>query len=309
MNSSVNPMFGAPLQTRVRSSANALTAVVTLAALSSLAGCSSSEPSASPVAPVTSTPAPTTTPTTEPTTPPPPEGRKLVDGAAFATSSVNLLVDPNFTIGSDGFTAGTFVAYEELTGAKLALTTSTESRSPAGAGGSVAKIMATNVTDKSSRSALVLSSFLGGSGPFDAKIWVSKSTIDGLPTDVAFGAKGITAMVADGTPNGDSFDMTADDASRRVVGGRTWVLLRTTIPRALPYGGYFIVRAGTGGGYFSLASPEIVAQPLATTAASRPLNAVRAPRATTSEEQAAIARYRSLPQRFVPAGSFGAPKH
>ncbi|AKV03420.1 hypothetical protein AKJ09_10083 [Labilithrix luteola] len=261
------------------------------------AACSNSSdsgPAPAPTAPVVEQPAPT------PTTP---TGRQLIDSAG-PTSPVNLIIDPNFALATGSPSYGAFLAVSE-SGGLITLDTTADSRSPAGFAGNVAIVKAPNATDKRSTGVLLLASFQGGEGPFDAQVWVSKTDLAGNPADVTIDAKGITASITNGTLDGQAYDLTPVDDERHVAGGKTWVLLRTKVTDPLPYGGYFLVNTGTGGGQFLVARPEIVPQSLAAGVATRSLDvkAVRAPRPLTDAERLAMKRYRAIPQRFVPAGA------
>lgn len=251
-------------------------------------------------------------PTAEPTTEPPPAvaaPRKLVESNALATSPVNLIADPGFGLAGQELGFGSFLAVTEDGFSQIELVTRSDSRSPAGFGGSVAIANPDGATDKESDPVLVLTSFQGGTGPFRAQVWVSQSTVSGKAKDVTIDPKGIRATVTDETPEGEAFDLTLVESATRKVGDRTWVLLRTEIAKPLTYGGYFVVRTGTGGGQFWIAAPEVVAQSLvdgiaSTKSITSTAHAI-APRAKTRAERGAITKYKSLPPRFVPAGSFG----
>lgn len=260
------------------------------------AACSNSSDSGAspaPTTPIVEQPAP---PATTPT-------RQLIDSAG-PTSPVNLILDPNFSLASGDPSYGAFLAVSG-TGGLISLDTTADSRSPAGFAGSVAIVKAPNATDTRSQSVLLLASFQGGDGPFDAQVWVSKTNLAGEPADVTIDAKGITASVTNGTVDGKAYDLTKVDEETHVAGGKTWILLRTRVTDALPYGGFFLVQTGTGGGQFLVARPEIVPQSLTTglSARSLDLKAVRAPRPISDVERTAITRYRAIPQRLVPAGA------
>lgn len=237
--------------------------------------------------------------------PPAPAPRTLVTGNALPTSPVNLIADPSFgTLGGQaGF--GAFLAFDEATFSEVEVKTAIDSRSPAGFAGAVAVIAADGATSTQSDPVLFLTSFQGGGGPFHAKVWVSRSTLSGKPLPVTLGNKGIRATITDSAlEGGEAFDLAPVEGSERIAGGRTWVLLRGEVTKPIEYGGFFVVRTGTGGGQFHVASPEIVAQPLvdglAATRASRPALRARVP---SAGERAAILRYKSAPPRLVPASA------
>jgi len=277
-----------------------LIAAASLAALSTLAAaCGTTGED-----PVVRKPPTTTTPPTETPVATP---RKLVDGTALATTPVNLIADPGFGLtGDESGGYGSFLAfYEDGGGEQLDLASTLDSRSPAGFGGNVALVKPAGATDSASEPVMALTSFPGGAGPFRAQVWVSHSDVAGNPTEsVATDATGIRASVADESPEGDAVDLAPVEGSTRKVGGRTWVLLRGEIGKPLTYGGFFMVRTGTGGGQFHLAAPEVVPQPLLdglATTKSLSLSTATRTRSKTNVERAAIQRYKSRPPRLSPA--------
>jgi hypothetical protein len=237
--------------------------------------------------------------------PSPPPPRKLVDGSQLATSPVNLVVDPGFGLVGEQAGYGSFLALYEGSFSPVDVATTFDSRSPAGFGGNVAVVKAANANDKRSDAIVLLTSFLGGDGPFDAHVWVSKSDVKGNPVPVTIDAKGVTASITDGTPDGEAFDLKPVSGAERTAGGRTWVLLRASVAKPLPYGGFFVVRTGTGGGQFLVAAPEVTARPLVDGLPARSLGAARpaVARASSPIERAATAKYKALPPRLVPAGA------
>lgn len=241
-------------------------------------------------------------PQAPPASPPP---RTIVQGNALPTSPVNLIADPGFGLAGQQAGFGSFLAFDEESFAQLELATALDGRSPAGFGGSVGLVRPEGGTNKESAPVLLLTSFQGGDGPFHAKVWVSRSTLSGKPTDLSIDKKGIVASITDGTPDGKAFDLVPVEGGGRVAGGRTWTLLRAEITAPLAYGGFFVVHTGTGGGQFHIAAPEIVAQPLvdgmaSTRSLTTAARAARA-RALTSSERSAIVRYKSKVPRLTPA--------
>ncbi len=276
-----------------------LVCLASLASLALLAGCSTTDDDASIKPAPTAAPAPTDTP---PATP----GRKLVDGTALPTSPVNLIADPGFALSGEEAGYGSFLALSEGDYSRLDLVTKIDSRSPAGFGGNVATVKPDGATNTSSEPYLVLTAFQGGAGPFRAQVWVSKSDLAGNPVDLTIDPKGIRATLTDETPEGDAFDLAPADGITKKVAGRTWVLLRADVSKTLTYGGFFVIRTGTGGGQFHIAAPQVVAQPLvdgiAVTTKSLKTNAATSvPRVKTLAEKSAIASYKARPPRLVPA--------
>lgn len=231
-----------------------------------------------------------------------PPRRTMVQGNALPTSPVNLIADPGFGLAGQQAGFGSFLAFDEESFSQLELASTVDSRSPAGFGGSVALVRPEGGTSKKSAPVMLLTSFQGGSGPFHAKVWVSRSDLSGKPAPLGIDKKGILASITDGTPDGEAFDLVAVEGASRVAGGRTWTLLRADITKPLAYGGFFVVHTGTGGGQFHIAAPEIVAQPLVDGLAStRSLSAAVRARALTPNERTAIARYKARPPQLTPA--------
>lgn len=281
-----------------------LSLVLTTLSLAALAGCSTTDDEPSLRRAPTAEPAPTAPPAT-------PAPRKLVEGNALPTSPVNLIADPGFALAGEGASYGSFFAVTEGDYAQLELVTMADSRSPAGFGGSVAMVRPEGATNSASDPVLLLTAFQGGTGPFRAQVWLSQSDVAGNPKDVTVDPKGVRATVTDETPDGEAYDLAIVESATRKVGARTWVLLRAELPKPLTYGGFFIVRTGTGGGQFWVAAPEVVAQPLvdgitATKSLGTTAKAI-APRVKTQAERGAITKYKSRPPLLVPAG-FVAPK-
>lgn len=263
-----------------------------LALACAAAGCdSSNDDAASPKPPPTTAEVPATEPPV----------RKMIEGTQLGTSPVNLLVDPGFALVEGGAGYGSFLALYDGSFDAFGLTTSIDSRSPAGFGGAVA--FAKGMTDKSSLPVLLLASVLGGQGPFRAQVWVSKSDIKGNPVEIDLDAKtGVSAAITDETPEGKAYKLEAVPDMARTSGARTWTLLRVTIPTPLSYGAYFVIRTGNGGGSYHFAAPEVVAQPLVDgmQTASATTRTPRT-RAIDASERAAITKYKSRKPRLVPA--------
>jgi hypothetical protein len=234
--------------------------------------------------------------------------RQLVDGKALATTPVNLLADPGFSLAGRDSGYGSFLGFYDGGQERFTLAATLDSRSPAGFGGAVGLVRPAKATDSKSKAVTLLTAFLGGTGPFHAKIWVSKSNVNDepLPTDDV----DVKVSVADGNPeSGEAFDLAADPAATRVVNGRTWVLLRGDIMKPLVSGGFFVIRTGTKGGHIHLASPEVTSDQLAVGQAvlARKDLLIAAARAKTSNERQVIRAYKSIPPRLLPAAP--SPQH
>jgi len=269
--------------------------LITAAALAALAGCGVSEADKKLEAP---TPADTA---------PAEEGaptRQLIDGKALPTSPVNLLADPGFALVGREQGYGSFLAFYADGSQQLDLTATLDSRSPAGFGGGVALVRPAKATNTKSRAVTLLTSFLGGKGPFHARVWVSKSTVDGKPADLPTDGSAVTASVMDGSPeSADAFDLAVDASATRTSGGRTWVLFRGDVVKPLENGGFFVIETGTKGGHIHLAAPEITSDEVAVGQAVRARTGltVAALRVKNTAERRAIEAYRSIPPRLTPA--------
>jgi len=268
-----------------------ITAAITALALA--AGCDVSEEDKKPDAPAPPEPAPPT------------GDRKLVDGTLISTSPVNLLADPGFSlVGRQRLGYGAFVGFHETGSRSFELASTLDSRSPAGFGGAVALIRPENATDKKSRAITLLASFVGGKGPFHAKVWASKSSVDGSPVDIPTDDSAVKVSVMDGSPeSSDAFDLVVDPSATRTIDGRTWILLRGDIAKPIANFGFFVVRTGTNGGHIHLAAPEVTSDELVVGHAvqSRASLNLAAARTKSGAERLAIAAYGSIPLHLVPA--------
>lgn len=270
-----------------------ITASVIAAALTIGCGDSTVEKKADAPAPADTTPAPPAT-----------SSRQLIDGKALVTTPVNLLADPGFSLVGRNTGYGSFLALYDGSQAQATLTSTLDSRSPAGFGGSVAHVRPEKATDKTSESVLLLTAFLAGKGPFHAKIWVSKSNVKDEPVELPTDGSAVTASIADGNPDGrDAFDLAVDPAATRTVNGRTWVLLRADILQPLEKGAFFVIRTGSKGGHIQLAAPEVTSDQLTVGQAvlARKDLIIAAARTKTSSERTAIQSYISMKPRLVPA--------
>ena len=245
-------------------------------------------------------------PKPQPTTAPPDSAppRQLIDGKALATSPVNLLPDPGFGLVGSEQGYGGFIGFYDGGSQLYALTTTLDSRSPAGFGGSVALVRPDKATNSKSRTVNLVASFLGGKGPFHAKIWASKSNVKGEPVDIPTDQSAVRVSIMSGSLNTtDAFDLEADPTATRTIAGRTWILLRGDITTPLDEGGFFVVRTGTAGGHIHLAAPEVTSDEVAVGQAVQshaPLKLARA-RPQESSERIAIKAYQAIPPRLMPA--------
>lgn len=233
--------------------------------------------------------------------PPSAPGRQLIEGKQLPTSPVNLIADPGFGLASQEGGYGSFLAFYEGGYDQFELETAIDSRSPAGFGGAVALVRPAGATDKKSEPVVLLTSFLGGAGPFHAQIWISKSDVKGTPVDLPTDA--VKISIADGDPDlGESFDLKPVDGANRTIGSRTWVLYKADIAKPLSSGGFFMIRTGEKGGHIRIAAPEVTSDGLVVgQAVMRSSTAASVARTKAPFERAAIKKYRSVPPRLTPA--------
>lgn len=230
--------------------------------------------------------------------------RQLVDGKALSTSPVNLLPDPGFSLVGREQGYGAFLAFYDGGWRQFEFATHLDSRSPAGFGGAVALVRPDKATNTKSEGVILLTSFLGGNGPFHAKVWASKSTVKGEPVDIPTDGSAVKASVMEGSPEADdAFDLEVDPTATRTVGGRTWILLRGDITNPLANGAFFVVRTGTKGGHIHLAAPEVTSDEVVVGQAVKSrthLTPARARRRDLSE-RLAIRAYQAIPPKLLPA--------
>ena len=241
------------------------------------------------------------------TPPPPTDGapvRQLIDGKALSTTPVNLLPDPGFSLVGREQGYGAFLAFYDGGSRRFELAAALDSRSPAGFGGAVAIVRPDRATDTKSQSVILLTSFLGGNGPFHAEMWASKSNVKGKPVDIPTDGSAVTVSVMDGSPEAnDAFDLEVDPSATRTIDGRTWVLFRGDIAKPLVNGAFFVVRTGTKGGHIHLAAPEVTSDEIAVGQAvkSRAHLKLALARRKDLSERIAIKAYQAVPPRLVPA--------
>lgn len=177
--------------------------------------------------------------------------------------------------------------------ASLATVTSlTLSVAPASVTAPVGVFMDPTATDEKSRVLTSLCSFLGGRGPFIARIWISRSNIAGEPIELVDDPSVFRAAITQEgmIGSGKAYDLTRKD--EKVLGKRTWILYETKIDAQLPATAFFTMVFGRSGGAFMATAPEVVAlnlMPPADTAMSLELPAKV--RALTTDERAAMDFY------------------
>lgn len=266
----------------------------------SLVACGSDEAPPEPVTPAAPPPAPAPTAATPPK-------RSLVEGKLLANSPQNMLLDPGFVLTEQGEGgAGSFVAYYSSGNQRLTVKIRNDSSSPSGFGGGFAILKDPKATDTTSRSFQLLSSFVGGKGPFAARVWVSFTDGAGLPKAAPEENSGFSASLVDNRER-NAAELVNDPEATKVANGRTWHLYKGEQAKDLVGGGLFLISYGSKGGGIELAAPEVVPVALTRAALAHPDARVEtsAPalreRPLTTEERGSIAKYRSIPPRLMAA--------
>jgi hypothetical protein len=284
----------------------ALAAVAVAPALSLLVACGSDTSTTGPATSATtsaSAPASATGTTTTAAVP-----RKLVEGHLLPTSPGNLLLDPGFgQLSSQEASYGSFIGvYSDDVSTQFVPSTTLDSRSPAGFSGNVAILLAAMATDSKSRGIQLVSSVLGGTGPFHASIWVSKSNVAGQPIDFSPADKQISISLATdsslfsaGTSASMAkvYPLVADPTPQVAGNGRTWIHYQVDVTDPLPNGVFLLIGTGTKGGAFQLAAPEVTSAALEKQLSTMSLVKTQS-RAMTDEERAVIKHYTSMPLKY-----------
>jgi hypothetical protein len=225
--------------------------------------------------------------------PPPAPKRTLLRRPLLPTLPQNLLLDGSFR--GEGW--GQFLNFfdgQQRDGAS-AISLRTFSRSPVGITTPVVAVRDPSGTDERTRAITAIASFLGGPGPFRARIWVSRTDAAGDPRDfeddpTVFRA----AITTEGYPEGRAYDLARVDSA--TFGDRTWILFEAIVEAELP-SGFFNLRFGRKGGGYLLQAPEVVPTALLqpTAAALRAGTFVALERALAVDELSAIAAYKRQP--------------
>lgn len=230
--------------------------------------------------------------------------RTLVSRGLLSGAPQNLLLDITFR--DSGW--GHFTSIFDGGASQPTITARVFSQSPAGVSAPVATFKDPAATDIKSKGITSIASFLGGKGPFAARVWVSRTDPAGaaLPLEedpLVFRC----ALTTGGLPEGKAYDLARK--AEQTFGGRTWVLFEGQIDADLPGTAFFNLKFGKKGGGFLVQAPEVV--PLALLPAgpktmSLPVGSKA--RALLPEEYEAIAFYQRQPvqlglpklPRFVP---------
>lgn len=218
--------------------------------------------------------------------------RTLVSRGLMPGAPQNLLLDITFRDSGWGHFTSIFDGgmSQPTVGGKIS------SLSPAGVSAPVAVFKDPAATDEKGKGISSIASFLGGKGPFVARVWVSRTNVagDGIdldPDTTVFR----TAITTGGLPEGKAYDLARKD--EKSIGGRTWVLFEGRVEDDLPGTAFFNLRFGKKGGGFLVQAPEVVPVALIPTEGATPMAlpfGVKA-RALLPEEWEAMAFYRRQP--------------
>lgn len=165
---------------------------------------------------------------------------------------------------------------------------------PAGVTAPVAIFKDNTATDEKSKGITSICPFVGGKGPFLARVWVSKSTAAGAPAELVDDKLVFRASITTGgIPEGKAYDLAR--VSQKTLGDRVWHLYEAKIDTSLETG-FFNLRFGRKGGGFMVQAPEVVPVGLLPSGDSAMSLAVSAaPRAILEEELAAARAYARQP--------------
>jgi len=245
-----------------------------------------------------------------PTQPPPqqtpqPAARTLVHRPLLSASPQNLLLDIGFRDAGWGH----FTSFFDGFSAQATPTSRTFSLSPASVTAPVGIFKDTKGDDVKTRGMTSLCSFLGGKGPFVARVWATRTNIADAPIDfeedpAVFRA----AITTGGYPEGKAYDLARKET--KVLGDRTWVLFEGRIEAELPSTAFFNLKFGKKGGGYMVTAPEVIAEALLP-AGDKAMSVVPAARvrAIASDESAAIAAYVRQPHQLgLPKPGIVVPK-
>ncbi len=229
---------------------------------------------------------------------PKPAARTLQTVGLLPGPAQNLVLD--WTFRESGW--GAFLALTEGSFSQATLPVRVLTDSPGGAGAPVALFKDPTGTADKSKGVTATCVLVGGKGPFEASVWVSRSTFDGAPVEWAddLGSASITTQ---GPRLGKAYPLAVDPSKTRKVGDRTWVQLHARIDATLDTA-FFVIQS-TKNGVLWVTAPWIVPEGLTTTGdpttkAFVPGVAAREP--TAAELQAVRDYARLVKPQLVPAG-------
>ncbi len=224
---------------------------------------------------------------TPPDPTPQPAVRTIIHRPLLSGSPQNLLLDVGFR--DSGW--GHFTTFFDSGSAMAQVTSRTLSLAPASVTAPVGVFKDPSGDDVKSRGMISVCSFLGGKGPFVARVWVSRSNAAGDPIDLeedplVFRA----ALTTGGYPEGKAYDLARKD--QKTLGKRTWILFESRVDAELPSTAFFNLKLGRKGGGYMVTAPEVIAVSLLPPADSKMSLAFPvAARAVLPDEAAAIAAY------------------
>jgi hypothetical protein len=235
---------------------------------------------------------------------PAPAKRTLVSRGRLPGAPQNLLLDVTFR--DNGW--GHFTSFYDGAMSQPSVGVRVLSLAPAGVSAPVATFKDSAATDEKSKGITSIASFLGGKGPFVARVWVSRTNVAGEPRPLEDDALVFrAALTTGGLPEGKAYDLARKD--ERLVGDRTWTLFEGRVDDALPGTAFFNLKFGRKGGGYLVQAPEVTPLRLLPAGESTMVKPfVVKPRALAPEEYEAIAFYQRQPvqlglpklPRFVP---------
>jgi hypothetical protein len=257
-----------------------------------LAGCGSS---VQPEQPKEEAPPVVTTPEQ------PKASRTIVNRPLLGTSPHNLLLDIAFREAGWGH----FTSFFDGASSQYNASSRTFSLSPLSVTAPVGVFKDPAATDEKSKGIMSIASFLGGKGPFVARVWVTRSNVAGSPLSLDEDPTTFRAAITTGGfPEGKAYDLARKN--EKTIGDRTWFLFEGQIDGDLPSTAFFNLKFGRKGGAFMVQAPEVIAKnllPPGDTAMA--MKASITPRAVTFEESAAVAAYLRQPHQLgLPAPRF-----
>lgn len=235
-------------------------------------------------------------PTTTPPETTPQAVRTIVTRPLLAGSPQNLLLDTTFR-DQGGFAWGHFASLYDGGTALATASSRTLSLSPESVSAQVGVFKDTTATDEKSRGIISLSTFLGGKGPFLARIWASRSNVAGAPIALEEDPTVFRAAITTGgLPEGKAYDLVRK--SEKTIGDRTWVLFEARIDADLPSTAFFNLKFGRKGGAFMVQAPEVIAISLLPPDVPASFKVGVSPRAVTFDESAAMGWYLRQPHQL-----------
>lgn len=244
------------------------------------------------------------------TGPPPAPKRTLETASLLPGPAQNMVLDWSFREGG----WGAFLTLVDGSFSQATVPVRVLTDSPGGASAPVAQLRDPAGTVDKSKGVTATCATVGGKGPFEATVWMSRSTFDGTPVDWAEDA-GFASITTQGPKLGKTYALAVDPSKTRKVGDRTWVQLRARIEADLDQA--FFVLQSPKNGITWVTAPWLVPIGLTTAGGTTTKSWVAGttPRAPTATELDAIRAYAALVKpQLVPAkatvdlGAPGKPK-